>query len=137
MVGAAPPGAVASSLLDAIRPIPRVHTQPVHLHPSRDVATQQQSASLGARSKCAAGTAAPGHHIPRPPCPWPLQEYLPIGGHRQFCEDSVKLAYGEDAEVLAGKQVAMIQSLSGTGSCRQGHAALHSKGGAQTRGRCV
>ncbi|KAL4440725.1 hypothetical protein ABPG77_000434 [Micractinium sp. CCAP 211/92] len=61
-----------------------------------------------------------------------FMEYLPIGGHRQFCEDSVKLGYGEDAEVVAGKQVAMIQSLSGTGSCRlfaefQGHWMKGSK----------
>ncbi|PSC69059.1 aspartate aminotransferase isoform B [Micractinium conductrix] len=47
-----------------------------------------------------------------------FMEYLPIGGHRQFCEDSVRLAYGEHAEVIKGKQVAMLQSLSGTGSCR-------------------
>ncbi|PRW56337.1 aspartate mitochondrial [Chlorella sorokiniana] len=55
-----------------------------------------------------------------------FMEYLPIAGHRQFCEDSVKLAYGEDSPVLKNKQVAMLQSLSGTGSCRlsaefQGH----------------
>lgn len=52
---------------------------------------------------------------PEPPCG---AEYLPIAGHRQFCEDSVKLAYGEDSAVLKNKQVAMLQSLSGTGSCR-------------------
>jgi hypothetical protein len=33
------------------------------------------------------------------------QEYLPIGGHRQFCEASVKLAYGDDADVIKNKQV--------------------------------
>lgn len=32
-------------------------------------------------------------------------EYLPIAGHRQFCEDSVKLAYGDDSPVLKNKQV--------------------------------
>lgn len=32
--------------------------------------------------------------------------------------ESVKLAYGEDSPVVANKQVAAVQSLSGTGSCR-------------------
>lgn len=62
--------------------------------------------------------ASPLTHA-RTPTPHAPQEYLPIGGHRQFCEDSVKLAYGEDSGVVRGKQVAAIQSLSGTGSCRQ------------------
>jgi hypothetical protein len=32
--------------------------------------------------------------------------------------ESVKLAYGDSSPVLANKQVAAVQSLSGTGSCR-------------------
>lgn len=39
-------------------------------------------------------------------------------GLRDFNSESVKLAYGEDSPVLANKQVAAVQSLSGTGSCR-------------------
>lgn len=39
-------------------------------------------------------------------------------GLRDFNTESVKLAYGEDSPVLANKQVAAVQSLSGTGSCR-------------------
>jgi aspartate/tyrosine/aromatic aminotransferase len=39
-------------------------------------------------------------------------------GLRDFNAESVKLAYGEDSPVLANKQVAAVQSLSGTGSCR-------------------
>lgn len=45
-------------------------------------------------------------------------EYLPIGGLRDFNIESVKLAYGDDADVLRHGQVAAVQSLSGTGSCR-------------------
>lgn len=61
--------------------------------------------------------AAPA--VPQLPArPLAPAEYLPIGGHRQFCEDSVRLAYGDDSPVIKGKQVAMLQSLSGTGSCR-------------------
>lgn len=47
-----------------------------------------------------------------------FMEYLPIGGLREFVAESVKLAYGEDSPVVANKQVAAVQSLSGTGSCR-------------------
>lgn len=39
-------------------------------------------------------------------------------GLRDFNAESIKLAYGEDSPVLANKQVAAVQSLSGTGSCR-------------------
>lgn len=32
--------------------------------------------------------------------------------------ESIKLAYGSDSPVVASNQVAAVQSLSGTGSCR-------------------
>jgi aspartate/tyrosine/aromatic aminotransferase len=44
--------------------------------------------------------------------------YLPIGGLRDFVNESVKLAYGNDSPVVRGNLVAAVQSLSGTGSCR-------------------
>jgi hypothetical protein len=50
-------------------------------------------------------------------------EYLPIGGHRPFCEESVALAYGADALPVREKTMAMVQSLSGTGACRWAAAA--------------
>ena len=45
-------------------------------------------------------------------------EYLPIGGHRDFCLSAIALAYGDDAPVLKENRVAVIQALSGTGACR-------------------
>lgn len=45
-------------------------------------------------------------------------EYLPISGLKDFNQLSIKLAYGEDASVVKDNQVAVVQSLSGTGSCR-------------------
>lgn len=42
----------------------------------------------------------------------------PLAGLRDFVMESVKLAYGEDSPLVANKQVAAVQSLSGTGSCR-------------------
>ncbi|KAF8065801.1 ASP1 [Scenedesmus sp. PABB004] len=47
-----------------------------------------------------------------------FMEYLPIGGLKDFVSASVRLAYGEESPVVAGGQVAAVQSLSGTGSCR-------------------
>jgi aspartate/tyrosine/aromatic aminotransferase len=44
--------------------------------------------------------------------------YLPIGGLRDFVTESVTLAYGDDSNVVTNGQVAAVQSLSGTGSCR-------------------
>lgn len=49
--------------------------------------------------------------------PYPAPD-LPIGGHREFCEESVKLAYGDNAALLREGRVAMVQALSGTGACR-------------------
>eukprot|EP00976_Prorocentrum_cordatum_P000950 18839-Prorocentrum_minimum.AAC.2 len=45
-------------------------------------------------------------------------EYLPIGGFPEFCEHSIKLAYGDDAACIKEGRVASVQSLSGTGSVR-------------------
>lgn len=45
-------------------------------------------------------------------------EYLPMGGSVKMVEESIKLAYGENADVLKDKRVAAVQSLSGTGACR-------------------
>jgi len=47
-----------------------------------------------------------------------FMEYLPMGGSVAFNNHSMKLAYGEDASVLADKRVAAVQALSGTGACR-------------------
>ncbi|CAK9225365.1 unnamed protein product [Sphagnum troendelagicum] len=47
-----------------------------------------------------------------------FMEYLPMGGSVVFNDHSMKLAYGEEASVLADKRVAGIQALSGTGACR-------------------
>lgn len=47
-----------------------------------------------------------------------FMEYLPIGGKRHFCEESVALAYGSDAPPVKNKTIAMVQALSGTGACR-------------------
>jgi aspartate aminotransferase, mitochondrial len=43
---------------------------------------------------------------------------LPIGGYKPFIDETMKLAYGDSAAVLANKQVAAVQTLSGTGACR-------------------
>lgn len=45
-------------------------------------------------------------------------EYLPMGGSVKMVEESIKLAYGENADVLKDKRVAAVQALSGTGACR-------------------
>eukprot|EP00879_Flechtneria_rotunda_P018587 GHRR01019503.1.p1 GENE.GHRR01019503.1~~GHRR01019503.1.p1 ORF type:complete len:226 (+),score=31.65 GHRR01019503.1:115-792(+) len=47
-----------------------------------------------------------------------FMEYLPIGGNKEFVIQSVKLAYGADSPVVKNDQIAAVQSLSGTGSCR-------------------
>ena len=41
-----------------------------------------------------------------------------MGGSAKYCELAVKLAYGEDAQVLKEKRVASVQTLSGTGAVR-------------------
>eukprot|EP01018_Ginkgo_biloba_P014982 Gb_36826 [translate_table: standard] len=47
-----------------------------------------------------------------------FMEYLPMGGSVKMVEESLKLAYGENADVLKDKRVAAVQALSGTGACR-------------------
>ena len=44
--------------------------------------------------------------------------YQPIGGYKPFIDETMKLAYGDNADVLRNKQVAAVQALSGTGACR-------------------
>ena len=44
--------------------------------------------------------------------------YLPIGGFKPFTDDTIKLAYGDNATVIKEGQVAAVQALSGTGACR-------------------
>jgi len=45
-------------------------------------------------------------------------EYAGIAGVPEFIQESIKLAYGTDAEVITSKRVAAVQALSGTGACR-------------------
>jgi aspartate aminotransferase len=45
-------------------------------------------------------------------------EYGPIGGTPSFCLNAIKLALGSDNKVIANKQNATLQALSGTGSLR-------------------
>jgi aspartate/tyrosine/aromatic aminotransferase len=47
-------------------------------------------------------------------------EYLPIGGLPEFCRAAAELAYGKDSPALAEGRIAILQSLSGTGSLRVG-----------------
>lgn len=41
-----------------------------------------------------------------------------MGGSKDFNRESVKLAFGDDNEVLKSNRVAAVQTLSGTGACR-------------------
>ncbi|KAH0448253.1 hypothetical protein IEQ34_022053 [Dendrobium chrysotoxum] len=45
-------------------------------------------------------------------------EYLPMGGSIKMIEESLKLAYGDDSELIKDKRIAAVQALSGTGACR-------------------
>ncbi|KAI7726579.1 hypothetical protein M8C21_010996 [Ambrosia artemisiifolia] len=45
-------------------------------------------------------------------------EYLPMGGSNNMVEETLKLAYGEDSDLIKDKRIAAIQALSGTGACR-------------------
>ncbi|KAJ7521030.1 hypothetical protein O6H91_19G034800 [Diphasiastrum complanatum] len=47
-----------------------------------------------------------------------FMEYLPMGGSVKFTEFAIRLAYGDEADVLNDKRVASVQTLSGTGACR-------------------
>ncbi|KAL5974733.1 hypothetical protein ACLOJK_031404 [Asimina triloba] len=46
------------------------------------------------------------------------REYLPTGGSLRLIEESVKLAYGENSDVVRDNRFAGVQALSGTGACR-------------------
>nr|KJB33261.1 hypothetical protein B456_006G004600 [Gossypium raimondii] len=45
-------------------------------------------------------------------------EYLPMGGSVKMVEETLKLAYGENSELIKEKRIAAVQALSGTGACR-------------------
>ncbi|XP_071706220.1 aspartate aminotransferase, mitochondrial [Rutidosis leptorrhynchoides] len=45
-------------------------------------------------------------------------EYLPMGGSNKMVEETLKLAYGENSDLIKDKRIAAIQALSGTGACR-------------------
>ncbi|KAI3963784.1 hypothetical protein MKW98_029894 [Papaver atlanticum] len=45
-------------------------------------------------------------------------EYLPMGGSMHMVEETLKLAYGENSDLIKDKKIAAIQALSGTGACR-------------------
>ncbi|CAJ2642421.1 unnamed protein product [Trifolium pratense] len=47
-----------------------------------------------------------------------FMEYLPMGGSIHLVEESLKLAYGENSELIKDKRIAAVQALSGTGACR-------------------
>lgn len=51
-------------------------------------------------------------------------EYLPISGNAVFCQESAKLAFGDDSNVIKGNLNATVQGLSGTGSLTVGAAFL-------------
>lgn len=41
-----------------------------------------------------------------------------MGGSLKMVEETLKLAYGENSELIKDKRIAAVQSLSGTGACR-------------------
>jgi aspartate aminotransferase, mitochondrial len=41
-----------------------------------------------------------------------------MGGSSQMIQESLKLAYGEDSDLIKDKRIAAVQALSGTGACR-------------------
>lgn len=57
--------------------------------------------------------------------------YLPMGGSKAFNTESVKLAYGDDNEVLKSNRTAAVQTLSGTGACRLFADFQHRQAGTQ------
>ncbi|KAK6117825.1 hypothetical protein DH2020_048452 [Rehmannia glutinosa] len=46
------------------------------------------------------------------------REYLPMGGSVKMVEETLKLAYGENSDLINDKRIAAVQALSGTGACR-------------------
>lgn len=45
-------------------------------------------------------------------------EYLPMGGSNKMVEETLKLAYGDNSDLIKDKRIAAVQALSGTGACR-------------------
>ncbi|KAF5199997.1 Aspartate aminotransferase protein [Thalictrum thalictroides] len=45
-------------------------------------------------------------------------EYLPMGGSVKMVDETLKLAYGENSDLIKEKRIAAVQALSGTGACR-------------------
>lgn len=45
-------------------------------------------------------------------------EYLPMGGSVNMVEETLKLAYGENSDLIKEKRIGAVQALSGTGACR-------------------
>lgn len=41
-----------------------------------------------------------------------------MGGSINMVEETLKLAYGENSDLIKGKRIAGVQALSGTGACR-------------------
>jgi len=52
------------------------------------------------------------------------KEYAPIGGEGDFCNESAKLAFGNDSSVVKDGRNVTIQGISGTGSLRVGTSFL-------------
>lgn len=47
-----------------------------------------------------------------------FREYLPMGGSVNMVDETLKLAYGENSDLIKDKRIAAVQALSGTGACR-------------------
>lgn len=41
-----------------------------------------------------------------------------MGGSVKMVEETLKLAYGDNSELIKDKRIAAVQALSGTGACR-------------------
>lgn len=41
-----------------------------------------------------------------------------MGGSNTMVDETLKLAYGENSDLIKDKRIAAIQALSGTGACR-------------------
>ena len=41
-----------------------------------------------------------------------------MGGSVDMIDKTLKLAYGENSDLIKGKRIAAVQALSGTGACR-------------------
>lgn len=45
-------------------------------------------------------------------------EYLPMGGSNKTVDETLKLAYGENSDLIEDKRIVAVRPLSGTGACR-------------------